>query len=260
MRLFRVTYRLGLAVLLFLYGIVLSLIFLTGRDPSYAARHHSGVIRHWLGMTSRLVGLRPSVTGLPQDAPILLVSNHISWLDILVLGGLLPVRFLSKAEVRNWPLVGWLSACAGTLYIRRGSRGGANSASEAITHALTQRARVLVFPEGTTSDGLSVRRFHPRLFQAAIDVGVPVQAVALHYPHETGINPIVPWIDDAGFLKSVIEILGEREIPVEVHFGRVHPAGELKNRQHLAQVTEEEIRDYVEARTGSNSRFEAAAN
>jgi 1-acyl-sn-glycerol-3-phosphate acyltransferase len=260
MRLLRLSYRLGLAVLLFLYGIVLTLIFLAGRDPSHASRHHSGVIRHWLSLTSRLVGLRPAVTGLPQGAPVLLVSNHISWLDILVLGGLLPVRFLSKAEVRTWPLVGWLSAGAGTLYIRRGSRGGANSAGEAITHALKHGARVLVFPEGTTSNGISVRRFHPRLFQAAIDVGVPVQAVSLHYPHESGINPKVPWIDDAGFLESVIDILSERETPVEVHFGTVHPAGEIRDRRYLAQVTEQEIRAYVESRTGSSSGIEAAAN
>lgn len=260
MRLLRVSYRLSLMIPLFLYGIILSLIFLAGRDPSRAFRRRGGVVRHWLALTARLVGLRPTATGQSQDAPVLLVSNHVSWLDILVIGGLVPVRFLSKAEVRRWPLVGWLSACAGTLYIRRGSRGGANSAGEAITHALTHDARVLVFPEGTTSDGLSVRRFHPRLFQSAIDVHAPVQAVALHYPHERGINPKVPWVDDAGFLESLIGILGEAAIPVEVHFGGVHPAGQIRDRKVLAQEAEREIRHYVKARSARDEAPAEAAS
>lgn len=261
MRLLRVSYRLVLMVPLFLYGVLLALIFLAGRDPRHAYRRHAWVVRHWLALATQLVGLRPQVTGTPQEVPVLMVSNHISWLDILVLGGLLPPRFLSKAEVRNWPLVGWLSACAGTLYIRRGSRGGANSASEAITYALRHDARVLVFPEGTTSNGLSVRRFHPRLFQAAVETGAPVQAVALHYTHEAGINPKVPWIDDAGFFESLIDILGEHAIPVEVHFGTVHTAHDNSDRRRLATLTEQEIREYVEARSNNNNRrLEAEAD
>jgi 1-acyl-sn-glycerol-3-phosphate acyltransferase len=259
MRQLRVAYRVALMLPLFLYGVLLSLIFLAGRDPRGAHRRHGWVIRHWLALATRLVGLRPTVTGEPSAGPVLMVANHISWLDILVLGGLLPPRFLSKAEVRSWPLVGWLSACAGTLYIRRGTRGGADSAGEAITHALRHDARVLVFPEGTTTNGLSVRRFHPRLFQTAIDVGAPVQAVALHYTHESGINPKVPWIDDAGFLESLLEILAEREVPVEVHFGTVHPAGETGDRRRLAQLTEGEIREYVETRSGGNGGVQKMA-
>jgi 1-acyl-sn-glycerol-3-phosphate acyltransferase len=250
MRWLRVAYRVALMLPLFLYGVILSLIFLAGRDPRRAYLRHRWVIRHWLALATGLVGVRPRVSGQPQDGPVLMVSNHISWLDILVLGGLLPPRFLSKAEVRDWPLVGWLSACAGTLYIRRGSRGGADSAGEAITHALRHGARVLIFPEGTTTNGLSVKRFHPRLFQTAIEVGAPVQAVALHYTHESGINPKVPWIDDAGFFQSLLDILGEREVPVEVHFGTVHAAGAITDRRHLADLTEREIREFVEDRSG----------
>lgn len=258
MRYLRVSYRLGLIGLIVLYGLGITLVRMAGRDPRRAFEANRPVIRGWMALLTRAMGLRLRIDGDPRAGPVLMVANHISWLDIIVLGATLPPRFLSKAEVRRWPLIGWLSACTGTLYIRRGSRDGAASATEAIRYALRHDARVMIFPEGTTSDGRSVRRFHSRLYQAAVDVGAPVQAVAVHYGHPDGIHPKVPWIDDARLLPSLLGILSEPRIDAEVHFGGVYPSAGAEGRT-LARRTEEEIRAFVEQRSGTAARPEVIA-
>ena len=114
---------------------------------------------------------------LPQQ-PMLWVSNHVSWTDIPVLGMLAPLSFLSKAEVRTWPVAGWLAHKAGTLFIRRGG-GDSQLLRRQISQHLQQQCPLLIFPEGTTTDGRSLRTFHGRLLASAIDSEVPLQPVGV---------------------------------------------------------------------------------
>lgn len=182
------------------------------------------------------LNVRVAVHGTWAGAPCLVVSNHISWLDILVLGSAVPVVFLSKEEVRRWPLIGSLADAGGTLYIKRGSEGAARESIEAIGKALRRRQSVAIFPEGTTSVGREVLRYHPRLFAAAIENRIAVQPTALCYPHPDGAHPLVPFVDDDALVPSLWKVLGCRRVDAEVHLGAaIDPAG-LDRGQLAAQA------------------------
>jgi 1-acyl-sn-glycerol-3-phosphate acyltransferase len=136
----------------------------------------------WCRWLCRVYGIELELGGQSlAPPPVLLASNHVSWLDIVVISAVQPVVFLSKSEVADWPLVGPVATGLGTLYIQRGRRTAAQSAIDAMIGALKERRRVLFFPEGTTGTGIDLLPFRPRLFQAAIDAGVPVQPVAIDY-------------------------------------------------------------------------------
>ncbi|THG74742.1 1-acyl-sn-glycerol-3-phosphate acyltransferase, partial [Pseudomonas sp. A-1] len=120
------------------------------------------------------------VRGRLPDTPVLWLANHVSWVDIAVLGALRPLSFLAKAEVAAWPLAGWLARQAGTLFIRRGGGDSLDLGRQLAGH-LQHGRHLAIFPEGTSSDGSGVLRFHPRLLAAAVDSGAAVQPVALRY-------------------------------------------------------------------------------
>ncbi len=151
---------------------------------------------------------------LPQQ-PMLWVSNHVSWTDIPVLGMLAPLSFLSKAEVRTWPVAGWLAHKAGTLFIRRGG-GDSQLLRRQISQHLQQQCPLLIFPEGTTTDGRSLRTFHGRLLASAIDSEVPLQPVALRYLRDGKPDPIAPFIGDDDLLSHLMRLFAQPCGEVEV--------------------------------------------
>jgi len=139
-------------------------------------------VQAWARGTLRVLGIRLQVRGEPPlHGPLLLVANHVSWLDILVILAACHCRFVSKSEVRHWPLVGTLATGAGTLYIERRSRRDALR----VVHEMAARLRagdvLAIFPEGTTSDGIDLLPFHGNLIQAAVSAEVPAQPVALDF-------------------------------------------------------------------------------
>lgn len=148
----------------------------------------------------------------------LYVMNHISWFDIPALASQQPLHFLSKAEVKSWPLIGWFTQRAGTLFIQRGAAGAAENSLNEITQCLKDGGSVVVFPEGTTTDGSSLRNFHGRLLQAAINAKVKLQPIALRYPYKESINPHVPYIDEMTFMDSVMGLTKSKPLKVELHF------------------------------------------
>ena len=112
-----------------LWGVLLTAIFAGVLRMSVTQPFYQGLVQAWLRRLTRIMGVRVKVSGTPASAGALLVANHITWLDIPLLGGVLPVRFLSKQEVRHWPAVGWLAVKAGTLFITRGKAGAAAAAT-----------------------------------------------------------------------------------------------------------------------------------
>jgi 1-acyl-sn-glycerol-3-phosphate acyltransferase len=199
-----------------LHGWVLALALDAFRRPRRPVVRRA--TRRWLIRTLAILGVEIEVDGEAIRGPALLVSNHVSWLDIPVLGSLRELHFLSKAEVRDWPLLGPLAAAAGTLFLRRG-RGEARRRRADIAHQLGRGRTVLVFPEGTTTDGRAVKRFHGRLLGAAGDAGVPVQPVTVRYCTETGeIDPAVAFIDDDEFSHHLWHLMLRDRIRVRVTF------------------------------------------
>jgi 1-acyl-sn-glycerol-3-phosphate acyltransferase len=151
---------------------------------------------------------------LPQG-PHLWLSNHVSWTDIPLLGQLLPLSFLSKAEVRSWPLAGWLAHKAGTLFIRRGSGDSALLARQLQRH-LSAGRQLLIFPEGTTTDGQQVRTFHGRLLTSAIDTGTPLQPVAIRYLRDGESDLIAPFIGDDDLPSHLLRLFASDRAKVQI--------------------------------------------
>jgi len=202
------------------------------------ARHDLMVLRQRLTrwFMARLTAALPfrlDVQGDLPQAPMLWVSNHVSWTDIPLLGMLTPLSFLSKAEVRAWPVACWLADKAGTLFIRRGS-GDGDLLNQQLGHRLQQGRHVLIFPEGTTTDGKSVRTFHGRLLSSAIDNGVAVQPVAIRYVRAGGFDEIAPFIGDDDMLSHLLRLLDSEVADVEI---RLLPpiACHAMNRNELAR-------------------------
>ena len=171
-----------------------------------------------------------------------MVSNHISWLDIPVVGSRLPVVFLAKGEIASWPVLGFMTKTAGTLFIERGK--GAQDARARLAESLSKKQSVLIFPEGTTTDGHSVNRFYPRLVQSAIDSNVRVQPVALRYSDKDGhVCSGVGYGRNMTFLQSLWQTvcLGRIRVHVRV-FELLAPSD---SRDWIARQAESKIRTWV---------------
>ena len=170
---------------------------------------------HCLGVELQLVGT-PPVTG-----PMLLVANHISWLDILVLHAARHCRFVSKSDVKHWPLVGTLATGGGTLYIERASRRDAMRVVHRMAQALQDGDILAVFPEGTTGDGRTLLPFHANLIQAAVSAHAPVQPVLLQFVDvRTGApSRAMSYIGDESLLGSLWRTLCARQLRAELTYG-----------------------------------------
>ena len=143
----------------------------------------------------------------------LLVANHISWIDIYVINAALPAAFVSKEEVRHWPLIGWLAAKNDTVFLRRGSRGHAKIINEQVAQILEKGKHVAVFPEGTTTDGRSLLHFHAALIQPALSAGRPVLPVAISYWELDGQRSLAPRYDgDISMGQCTAAILGRKRL------------------------------------------------
>ena len=195
----------------------------SGASSSQKSQHISQWAQQFLAILD--VQLRTTGTAA-QVGPMMVVANHISWLDVLVLLAVQPVCFVSKAQVKHWPLIGWLATNAGTLYIERASRRDAMRVVHHIAQALqpanaAQAAHIIaVFPEGTTSDGTKALPFHANLIQAAISAHAPVQAVALRYVDATtaALSLTPTYVDDDTLISSVWRLLCASPVVATVHF------------------------------------------
>lgn len=175
-------------------------------------------IAWWSQGLLRAIGVRLVTEGEFRAGANLLVANHISWLDIAALHAVCPrARFVSKSDVRRWPLLGWLIGAVGTLFIERERKRDALRVVHQVAAALHDGETVAVFPEGTTGDGRTLLPFHANLLQAAIASEVPVQPVALRYT-EPGLDwsPAVSWLGATTLVHSVWAIACARGVQVQV--------------------------------------------
>ncbi len=172
--------------------------------------------RWFLARLTAALPFRVSLHGRLPERPMLWVSNHVSWTDIPLLGCLVPLSFLSKAEVRSWPLAGWLAHRAGTLFIRRGAGDSGLVKNQLLRH-LQQRRSLLIFPEGTTTNGRGLRNFHSRLLASAVEAATPVQPVAIRYLRDGEIDPIAPFIGEDDLVSHLLRLLGSERSTVEIH-------------------------------------------
>jgi 1-acyl-sn-glycerol-3-phosphate acyltransferase len=221
-----------------LHGLAVTLFVLPMLDT--AGRHRR--IAWWAGKLLRVMGLRLALQGRFRPGAKLLVANHISWLDIMAVHAVCPeARFVSKAEVRQWPLARRLVDAAGTLYIERARRRDAMRVVHQMAEAMAAGDTVAVFPEGTTGDGHALLPFHANLLQAAIATATPIQPLALRYADARHpISPNARWVGDTGLAQSVWQLLCGREMVVHI---QVLPAqaSAHADRRALAERFQAEI-------------------
>ncbi|HEY6488317.1 MAG: lysophospholipid acyltransferase family protein [Terracidiphilus sp.] len=156
------------------------------------------------------------------DAPRegLVVANHLSYLDIALLSAAMPCFFVAKAEVRRWPYFGRAACLGGTLFIDRASRASAEKVASAMAERLALPVPILLFPEGTSSDGSTVMRFHPRLFEPAVLARVPITPAAIRYRLSNGAQERdLCWFGDEEFLPHLWKVLRAPEFTAELRFG-----------------------------------------
>lgn len=151
---------------------------------------------------------------LAHAAPgVLVVANHVSWIDIYVINAVMPAAFVAKEEVRHWPVLGWLAARNDTVFLRRGSRGHAQIVNRQVAELLEKGRHVAVFPEGTTTDGRSLLHFHAALLQPALSAGKPVLPVAISYWEVDGRRSLAPRYDgDISLGQCTRAILGRKRL------------------------------------------------
>ena len=175
-----------------------------------------------------------------ETKPVMLIANHVSWLDVYSLIAVCPSRFVAKSEIRTWPLFGWLSQNVGTLFIERAKRRDTARINQDIGNALTTGDWVAVFPEGTTGDGTTLQHFHASLLQSAVAVEASLHPVAIRYNDASGENSKAAVYVNISLLDSLRKILQQPWINVELIFS--DPVSSVgKNRRELARSTEKII-------------------
>ncbi|VWX57437.1 Lyso-ornithine lipid acyltransferase [Burkholderiales bacterium 8X] len=192
------------------------------RFPSLSADDRAAEVQKWSARMLALMDIELVVRGTPPVAgPALIVSNHLSWLDILTIHAARHVRFVSKAGVRHWPVIGTLSTGAGSLYIERERRRDALRVVHHMTKALREGDLIAIFPEGTTGNGETLLPFHANLLQAAISAGAPIVPAALRFAdaatRETSFAP--RYIDDDNLISSLWRTLKAPRLAAIVCFG-----------------------------------------
>ena len=164
-------------------------------------------VQYFCRILCRVFNIEVKVHGEIPRTPALWVSNHISWLDIAVLGSGARVFFLAKAEIEQWPLLGKLAKSGGTLFIKRGS-GDSIRIREQIADFLGQDIPVLFFPEATTTDGSKVKKVHGRILGAAIEAQKPVQICLICYVNQKGkLDLVSPYVGDISFMQHVKNVI-----------------------------------------------------
>lgn len=196
------------------------------------------------------MGVGLQVRGTPRPGATLLLANHVSWLDIAALHAAVPhARFVSKADVLHWPLLGWLVAGAGTLFIERERKRDALRVVHMMAEALQAGQTVAVFPEGTTGPGPELLPFHANLLQAAIATGTPIQPAVLRFADAAQrFSPSVEFVGDTTLLQSLWRVATARGLVAHVELLPSHGTRHA-DRRALA----EHLRSLMEARLGEAS-------
>ena len=226
--------RLVRAVVHGVHGLALVLVAFPRLDV--AARRER--IRWWSLKMLRVLGIGHAVDGVAPIAGGLLVANHVSWLDIMAVHVVVPeARFVSKADVKAWPLVARLVDAGGTLYLERERKRDALRVVHAVAASLAAGQTVAIFPEGTTSTGHGLLPFHANLLQAAVTTRAPVQPIALRYSDAThAVSEAVEFVGRTTLLQSLWGTACGDGVVVRLTFLPARDAEKVDRRELAAQL------------------------
>lgn len=219
------------------------------------------ILKIWHGMILKALGIRVHVKGeLARERPLLVASNHISWTDIMVLGSFADVKFIAKADMEGWPVIGMLSKLQRTVFIERERKRTSGDQASEIAGRMARGDAMVLFAEGSTGDGNLLLPFKSTLFGAAsmaIAEGaadkVFIQPVAIAYTRLHGVamgrrhRPISAWIGDQDLMPHLTTLLAEGALDAEVHFGEPVAFSKGSNRKETARLMEAKVREMMQA-------------
>lgn len=191
-----------------------------------------------MGVTLRVEGHPPR----QREKAVMIAANHVSWLDIFAVSAAWPTRFVAKSEVRDWPLAGWIAERGGTLFIRRDRRRDTARMNDQVHAVLGVGDCVGIFPEGTTSEGDGLLKFHTSLFEPAMANQAHLHPVAIRYTHEDGAPaPEMAYVGELSFMQSMARVIAQRGVVVRVTFGARVDCAAVRDRREAARLTRERI-------------------
>lgn len=217
-------------------------LFLTGLFfPRISEHRRARITGWWARKTLRILNIVLSVCGerpVEAERNLMIASNHVSWLDIFVISAAHPARFVAKAEIRDWPIAGWLADRAGTIFIRRTKRSDTARIRDEMRDALAAGATIGFFPEGTTTAGDRLHKFHSSLFEPATANSASVAPTAIRYLTSEGtIATAAAYFGDLSFSESIGQIIAQKSMIAEITFAlRINASG--MPRRELALTTE----------------------
>lgn len=249
----RVLWRVSALLLLLMVGLAILFSFYR----FLALSRQQSIKKVWSRVLLDLCGVALDLRhsdGPTPDRPVLIAMNHVSWLDIFALNAVLPATFVAKSEIRSWPVLGWLVAGTGTVFIERGSRHAVHHANQRISHRLAHGENVAFFPEGTTSEGVDVLPFHTSLFAAAIrDHAIdkpqfPLLPMAITYHQGQERTDICAYVGDQSLVQSIVAILSARELSVRLKkLPLIDDMPMEMTRHELARTSREIIRAAIQS-------------
>jgi 1-acyl-sn-glycerol-3-phosphate acyltransferase len=227
------------------YGLVLAISY-----PWFGLQRRRRILQGWSAGLLAVMNIRVTFAAkgeIRDDLRGLIVSNHVSWLDVFVLNSVIPMRFVAKSEVRGWPVIGWLCARAQTLFIERGKVRSAARINTSMAELLQKGESLAVFPEGTTTDGAQVAHFHSSLLQPAIDAWSQIHPIAIRYQNQCGERSHdANYIDEVSLGQSIWRILSSQHLQVRL---LLTPALDVRgvNRRELGVQARQQICTALEA-------------
>jgi 1-acyl-sn-glycerol-3-phosphate acyltransferase len=223
-------------------GVLLGGVLLVPALALLRGRARAGVVRALARGLLAAMGVRLHVRGRTVRAGSLIVANHVSWLDVVVLAAAAPARLVAKHEVRGWPAVGALAAAAGTIFVDRSRPKSLPATVAEVAAALRSGASVAVFPEGTTYCGVDRGPFRPAMFQAAVDAGVPIVPLAVGYRAAGQATRATAFLGDDALWTSVRRVCALRDVTVTLTGSpALHPT-EGADRRTLARAAQSTVR------------------
>jgi len=201
-------------------------------------------MQRWSAKLLAILGITPQVGGVPPgagDAAAMIAANHVSWIDIFLISSVRPTRFVAKSEIRAWPIVGWITERAGTLFIRRDQMRDMARIDARVREVMGEGDCVGLFPEGITTEGDELRKFHSSLFEAAVANGARVHPAAIRYEHPDGtLCREMSFIGERTFSESLRLIVATRAVRARIMFAPpIDTAG--ASRRDVARRVEAEI-------------------